>query len=519
MDMENKKGVIYCRVSSIEQVEGTSLESQERMCREFAKRENIDVLDVYVDRGESAKTADRTEFLKAISFCSQKKNKVDYFIVYKIDRFSRNQEDHIGVRAKLKQYGTELRSVTEPIDNSPMGKMMEGILSTFAEFDNNVRTERSVNGMRERIKKGIWCWSAPIGYKRLEKGGNLVIDEDYADFIRMIYEEYAKGTHTYKSLAELINARGFRSKGGTKAIPQLMEKVLKNPLYCGIIRVWDIEARGAFEPLISEKLFIECQSAGRKHRSSSRVQKNPEFPLRKLAVCKFCLSPLTGSHSTGRHGKRYAYYHHHKQNCDYAKFIPKENFEQKFVEFLNEINPSLEYENAFKAIFLDIWKNNNKRIGDHNRRIKAEIEKLDKKKSRVYDLYEEGIYSKEEFTQQRRKVMQQILNKETEVFDTRQEEVNMDDVLEYVFSFVRETSKTWLKLQEDPEKRLRFQNFIFEDNLEFSEEGFGNAKLSPIYSIYQQYLADPSNLVTHISANWNLLLRQIVGRADPKVII
>src|SRR5690606_32282329 len=116
--------------------------------------------------------------------------------VYKLDRFARNQEDHIGVRATLKKYGTELRSVTEPIDNTPMGKMMEGILSTFAEFDNNVRTERSVNGMRERIKKGIWVWNAPVGYKRLEQGGNLVIDDEYAPFVRTIFEEYAKGTHT-----------------------------------------------------------------------------------------------------------------------------------------------------------------------------------------------------------------------------------------------------------------------------------------------------------------------------------
>ena len=64
--MTERDGIIYCRVSSLEQVDGTSLESQERMCREYAKRENINVLGVFIDRGESAKTADRTEFIKAI---------------------------------------------------------------------------------------------------------------------------------------------------------------------------------------------------------------------------------------------------------------------------------------------------------------------------------------------------------------------------------------------------------------------------------------------------------------------
>jgi DNA invertase Pin-like site-specific DNA recombinase len=93
--------------------------------------------------------------------------------VYKLDRFARNQADHITVRQTLKKYHTELKSVTEPISDSPVGKMMEGILSAFAEFDNNVRTERSVNGMKERIKQGIWVWQAPMGYCRTEKGANL----------------------------------------------------------------------------------------------------------------------------------------------------------------------------------------------------------------------------------------------------------------------------------------------------------------------------------------------------------
>ena len=92
--MKTKRGIIYCRVSSIEQVDGTSLESQERVCKEYAERLGIEVLEVFVDKGESAKTADRPQFLKAISMCSQKKHKVDSFIVYKLDRFARNQSDH-----------------------------------------------------------------------------------------------------------------------------------------------------------------------------------------------------------------------------------------------------------------------------------------------------------------------------------------------------------------------------------------------------------------------------------------
>jgi len=168
-------GVIYCRVSTKEQVDGTSLESQERICREWADRQGVTIVQVFVDKGESAKTADRTEFIKAISLCAQRKNAVRYFIVYKLDRFARSQDDHVSVRATLRRYGVELRSATEPINETPVGRAMEGMISVFAEFDNNIRRERCVGGMMERARQGFWCWRAAHSGDRDHSGRAIVI--------------------------------------------------------------------------------------------------------------------------------------------------------------------------------------------------------------------------------------------------------------------------------------------------------------------------------------------------------
>src|SRR3989338_8895166 len=191
-NQEQKTAIIYCRVSSKDQLEGTSLENQERICREYAERQNIKVLKVFTERGESAKTIDRTEFSKALVFVANKKNRVNYFLVYKIDRFARNQDDHVSVRAILKRSGIELRSATEQIDNTTMGRLTEGMLSVFAEFDNNVRTERTRGGMLERLKQGIWTWPEPLGYYRPIKGGNIAPEPDRAPLIRLGFEEWAK---------------------------------------------------------------------------------------------------------------------------------------------------------------------------------------------------------------------------------------------------------------------------------------------------------------------------------------
>src|ERR1700690_2338180 len=110
-----KTGIIYCRVSSAEQVQGTSLAMQERLCKEYAEREGIKILNIYIEEGESAKTANRTEFQKALAFCGNKKRPVNFFIVHKIDPFARNQTDHAVTQSFLQRYGTKLRSVTENI--------------------------------------------------------------------------------------------------------------------------------------------------------------------------------------------------------------------------------------------------------------------------------------------------------------------------------------------------------------------------------------------------------------------
>ncbi|MSU56521.1 MAG: recombinase family protein, partial [Candidatus Taylorbacteria bacterium] len=159
-----KTCIIYSRVSSKEQVEGTSLEMQEKYCREYAERQGWKVLSLFVDKGESAKTIDRTEFTKAISFCSNKKNSVSYFLVFKVDRFARNAADHLAVRAALKTTGTELRSVSEQITEDPMGKFFETLAAASAELDNSKRSVASRAGMEQRVKEGMWMWSPPIGY-------------------------------------------------------------------------------------------------------------------------------------------------------------------------------------------------------------------------------------------------------------------------------------------------------------------------------------------------------------------
>ncbi len=499
MELEaQKKGIIYVRVSSAGQVENTSLESQERYCREYAERQGVEVSKVFIEKGESAKTADRTEFQKAINFCAIKANKINHFIVYKIDRFARNQSDHVIVQSTLKKIGVALRSATEQIDETPFGRAMEGMLSVWAELDNNVRTERSKGGMYENLKKGIWQWQAPLGYYRPYKASNIAPEPTTAPFIAMIFEEYAKGSYTYLSLAEYMNARGFRTKQDKPICMQLIEKILKNPLYCGKIKTWNLDIKGDFEPIVDEDLFMQCQKGYRKsYFKMNRSVNNPNFPLRRICVCLECQTSLTGSATTSR-GNKYPYYHHHKQkNCPKACSIPKETFEQLFVEYLNDLTPNKKYEKIFKAIVTDIWQANYKKLDENNAKVRIEIERLEQERQKVFDLHRTGKYSDDEFQEQKEITNQKMYAKRQLLQDNHIEEFNMEEALNHCFNFVRETSKNWVRFKKtNYNYAMRFQKQIFPEKITFDGEKFGNTKLGLVYKINQQTGANKSQLVT-----------------------
>jgi site-specific DNA recombinase len=141
--MMSMRAVLYCRVSSLEQTKNLSLPTQEKACREYCARNGYDVDHVFVDAGESAKSTDRPEFLRLLSYCREQQGSVHAVVVYSLTRFSRQQADHHAIATLLRGLGITLRSVTEPIDESPSGKLMEGILAAMAQFDNDVKRRQT----------------------------------------------------------------------------------------------------------------------------------------------------------------------------------------------------------------------------------------------------------------------------------------------------------------------------------------------------------------------------------------
>lgn len=178
--------VIYIRVSTKEQAENLSLPTQLRACGGILPPPGL--------RGSRTLSRGRRECQvngsqpasNLLTYCRLNKGRVHFVVVFNLTRFARDKYDHFALRSHLQSLGISLRSGTEPIDDTSTGKLMEGVLAAFAQFDNDVRSDRTRAGMRAALEVGHWTFLAPIGYLNAPRwsGKSLTEDPERAPLVR-----------------------------------------------------------------------------------------------------------------------------------------------------------------------------------------------------------------------------------------------------------------------------------------------------------------------------------------------
>jgi site-specific DNA recombinase len=86
------RAIVYCRVSTKDQLRNLSLATQEKACRDYCASNNYDVEKVFVEEGESAKTADRTELKRLLAYCRENKGRIHAVIVYSVSSLLKNTD-------------------------------------------------------------------------------------------------------------------------------------------------------------------------------------------------------------------------------------------------------------------------------------------------------------------------------------------------------------------------------------------------------------------------------------------
>ena len=155
-------GIIYARYSSDNQRE-ESIEGQLRECKEFAEKNDIQIIDTYIDRALSAKTDNRPDFQRMIKESSG--GNFNVVIVWKLDRFARNRYDSAHYKSILRKNGVKVISATELISDNAEGILLESMLEGMAEYYSAELSEKVIRGHTENALKCKYNGGTPtFGY-------------------------------------------------------------------------------------------------------------------------------------------------------------------------------------------------------------------------------------------------------------------------------------------------------------------------------------------------------------------
>lgn len=293
------KAVIYLRVSTKEQAqvgegkEGYSIPAQREACMKLLHEQGWELADEFVDAGFTATSLKRPALQRMMSALKDDRE-IKFVIVHKLDRLARQVEGHVTITGVLKKLGVRLVSITERVDESASGRLLEMMHAAMAEFYSaNLATEVK-KGMLQRVKQGGYAGRLPAGY-RAERSfiqgrriSKAVIDEEQARFVKLAFTLYAGGNYTVAELRDTLTDDGFQVQfihGQRKPVSLSgLTRLLTSRFYIGEVKYEGIWYKGAHDPIVSRDLFQRVQDVYELHHSTigSRQRKHTHFLKGKL---------------------------------------------------------------------------------------------------------------------------------------------------------------------------------------------------------------------------------------------
>ena len=276
-----KTAVIYARYSSNNQTE-QSIEGQVHVCQDFAQKNDIIIVDSYIDRAISGTTDNRDSFQQMLKDSNNKK--WDYVLVYKLDRFARNKFESAIHRKHLKDNGVKLLSVMENIPETPEGILLESLLEGMNQYYSEELAQKVSRGLHESRMKGHCIGSVPYGY--IKENKKLIINEEQALILNRIYEDYSNG-YTILQISRMFAQENI-TNNGKPFMPETIRHFLHRKLYTGEYEINGKQYNNIYPQIISKELYEKVKTKIDSNRYGCRKPNHDIFKLKDKIYCGCC---------------------------------------------------------------------------------------------------------------------------------------------------------------------------------------------------------------------------------------
>ena len=482
MDDVKKVCGLYMRVSTEDQVrEGFSLPEQKERLEAYCKFKGFIIKDYYTDAGISAKTGNyRPEFERLKEDIKSKK--INTIIALKQDRITRSIFDWEELMRFLEENDAYLDCVNDDINTTNAnGKMVSRILMSVSQQEIERTSERTKVGLAGAIKQGHIPHQAPLGYKHENK--KLVIDHLTKDVVIRIFELYHKGM-SYQKISTLFNKEQVLGKTNwrdSSIVAILENEIYKGDFVHGKRTKHPTYYENVVEPIVSKEMWEECQV--QKKKNSKSYQRTLTYLFLQKLRCPKCNRILGGKATQKKNGNIYYYYYCHDCKINFKESL----VEEYFNDFVNEL---VEYDSVVNQFFLPMIK---QKFDEPQEELKRDINKQKDKLERIKRAYINGVFSLEEYNDERKLVesalekLQNELDEATscETLNFTPQDILLKRDIDYINKVklekeYKERTKTWKDYTREEKSELIMKyvddiklgilnNYIYVDNINFRE--------------------------------------------------
>ena len=483
--------ILYCRVSSEEQADGSSLDYQEMALRAYCANHGYNVLMVKrEDHSAKSHKLDRPQLKYIYDYCKSHKGQVNKVLFLRWDRFTRSLEFATVYKRKfIDELGVEVNAIENPINFSGAEwSTMLGIYCGVAHTEDEKISNRTKDGIHGTLLKGKCSNRAPRGYKNIRHDKHdteVVIDPITAPRVKAAFEAVAAGVEC----PNRVRQRLFPKMGKSS-----FSEMLRNIFYIGKIHVPAYKddpeqiVEGQHEALIDEDTFYKVQDIidGRKKNTPKMRTKipHPDFFLRAYLVCPYCGHAITASHSRSHNGNKYAYYHcsHNQKHLR----IRAEKANEEFARYVGALKPNKTvlayYEKILDEIRADGQKDARKVIKKYEDEITAMQARIDKAVVALLD----GKISADDKERLESRCKREIASKRQriEVLKTANS-TNLEPKLGYAMALINNLEG--LMTDAPTETKMRVLSSMFPQKIEFDGESYRTTTYNKVLDlIYQQ---------------------------------
>ena len=482
MDDVKKVCGLYMRVSTEDQArEGFSLPEQKERLEAYCKFKGFVIKDYYTDAGISAKTGNyRPKFERLKEDIKSKK--INTIIALKQDRITRSIFDWEELMRFLEENDAYLDCVNDDINTTNAnGKMVSRILMSVSQQEIERTSERTKVGLAGAIKQGHIPHQAPLGYKHENK--KLVIDHLTKDVVIRIFELYHKGM-SYQKISTLFNKEQVLGKTNwrdSSIVAILENEIYKGDFVHGKRTKHPTYYENVVEPIVSKEMWEECQV--QKKKNSKSYQRTLTYLFLQKLRCPKCNRILGGKATQKKNGNIYYYYYCHDCKINFKESL----VEEYFNDFVNEL---VEYDSVVNQFFLPMIK---QKFDEPQEELKKDINKQKDKLERIKRAYINGVFSLEEYNDERKLVesalekLQNELDEATscETLNFTPQDILLKRDIDYINKVklekeYKERTKTWKDYTREEKSELIMKyvddiklgilnNYIYVDNINFRE--------------------------------------------------